>query len=189
MDTINALTMGAVWLCLLPGPDIYLPLSMLICLLGRVASDLPIDDVLKKKPRHLYSVNVDVLQTVHHLHGAMASCLEAIALSHIVRFASVSQELHFHICVVSSSTPLTWSWELGSDNHHLGSAMRAWYAAVFTDLITNYHLAKSLICKSLVNDLQVQVKFWAIAVNSVVRPQKLANHNKYSLSQISSDLS
>ena len=44
---INTLTLGAVWQCLLPCADVYSPLSMLIRLLGPVASDLPVGDYIK----------------------------------------------------------------------------------------------------------------------------------------------
>ena len=44
---ISVLTLGAVWLYLFPGAEVHLPLSMVLHLLGPVASDLPIGDVLK----------------------------------------------------------------------------------------------------------------------------------------------
>ena len=44
---INTLTLGEVWQYLLSGADIDSPLSKFLRLLGPMASDLPIGDVLK----------------------------------------------------------------------------------------------------------------------------------------------
>ena len=119
----------------------------------------------------------------------MASCLEALELSHKVSLAPVWQAFSvgfrslwksfpahvsgIHICVVSSSTPLTWKWELGviiiiwAQQCQPGTQPSLQTCWQVTHLQIKSSL-KSLTCRSSLksSDLQVQVMSRVTPVNS-----------------------